>query len=390
MAKQLERAEIKIRPGSGRPGAASLTEGIANDLIAALEGKAAVVGMPVPSERKLMEIYGVSRVTTRKALSRLVADGWLERRHGIGYRVTPRETRARAAYTVGLVYRDLTATAHSSSVAVLEARLARDERSLMVTVSEGRGEGEDRCIVRLRKAGVRALIISPAVRGGPSRELSRWIRDGWPVVLEGHPGAWRLPASLAERCPQLDMDNRGGVRQLLDHLAGQGHRRYAFLTDGKCEHSERYAAFREWVEASGAIAEVSEMIEDYRAPDDMARLGEVFGDPARQPTAVVCSGDDTAWDVIEALGRLGLRCPDDVSVCGFGDETFYRAGGAFGLTTVGYSQADEADLAIAMLDAQMAGRAIEPTARRIPMQLIVRASSGVAPAQDKRRTRAIG
>jgi GntR family transcriptional regulator len=41
-------------------------------------------GQMVPSEWDLSELYGVSRLTVRKALEELVRQNWLERRHGVG------------------------------------------------------------------------------------------------------------------------------------------------------------------------------------------------------------------------------------------------------------------------------------------------------------------
>jgi len=49
------------------------------DLIEALE-----VGQAIPSERRLCELLGVSRLTVRAALDELVGEGYLTRRHGSG------------------------------------------------------------------------------------------------------------------------------------------------------------------------------------------------------------------------------------------------------------------------------------------------------------------
>lgn len=45
---------------------------------------------PLPSERNLCEMLGVSRVTARKALDLLMADGLIVRRHGAGTYITPK------------------------------------------------------------------------------------------------------------------------------------------------------------------------------------------------------------------------------------------------------------------------------------------------------------
>ncbi len=50
-----------------------------------------VPGQAIPSERELMATYGVSRATVRKAIDGLVADGLLQRTHGLGtFAVRPR------------------------------------------------------------------------------------------------------------------------------------------------------------------------------------------------------------------------------------------------------------------------------------------------------------
>ena len=58
-----------------------------------------VPGHAIPSERELMTTYGVSRATVRKAIDGLVADGLLQRTHGLGtFAVRPRlETRLHLA-----------------------------------------------------------------------------------------------------------------------------------------------------------------------------------------------------------------------------------------------------------------------------------------------------
>lgn len=58
-----------------------------------------VPGQAIPSERDLTATYGVSRATVRKAIDGLVADGLLQRTHGLGtFAVRPRlETRLHLA-----------------------------------------------------------------------------------------------------------------------------------------------------------------------------------------------------------------------------------------------------------------------------------------------------
>ena len=49
-----------------------------------LRGGVFPMGEPLPSEPALVEEFGVSRVTIRRALEQLVADGWISKRRGVG------------------------------------------------------------------------------------------------------------------------------------------------------------------------------------------------------------------------------------------------------------------------------------------------------------------
>lgn len=58
-----------------------------------IEGGALTPGQPLPGEREIAERHGVSRVTVRKAIAGLVADGLLVQRHGSGTYVGARIVR---------------------------------------------------------------------------------------------------------------------------------------------------------------------------------------------------------------------------------------------------------------------------------------------------------
>jgi GntR family transcriptional regulator len=54
-------------------------------------------GETMPSEWELVELYGVSRLTVRRALDELVRQNWLERKHGVGTFVRQPTTASIAA-----------------------------------------------------------------------------------------------------------------------------------------------------------------------------------------------------------------------------------------------------------------------------------------------------
>ena len=57
---------------------------VKSDLIKKIEENVYPVDESLPSELKLMEIYGVSRSTIRQAIECLIHEGYLVRKRGIG------------------------------------------------------------------------------------------------------------------------------------------------------------------------------------------------------------------------------------------------------------------------------------------------------------------
>lgn len=89
---------IEVMPGQGRrvvgdPVTASLNtawERVARPLQRALESGQFPLGVALPSESELMNEYGVSRNTVRRAYQQLVKDGLVVVRHGAGAFPAPR------------------------------------------------------------------------------------------------------------------------------------------------------------------------------------------------------------------------------------------------------------------------------------------------------------
>ena len=81
----------------------------------------AVPGSAIPSERELMTTYQVSRATVRKAIDGLVADGLLQRTHGLGtFAIRPRlESRLHlASFSQDMRRRGLTPSTRILSVSL--------------------------------------------------------------------------------------------------------------------------------------------------------------------------------------------------------------------------------------------------------------------------------
>jgi DNA-binding LacI/PurR family transcriptional regulator len=393
------RAARRTDGSHGAGGAAlaprqSQTASVAEALAAEIARGTVPTGDMLPPERELTARFHVARVTVRRALGQLVRDGLVRCSPGVGYVVTSLRPRRVDTRPVGLVYANLYrgGPGASRSVAALEARAALADRALLVGASGLAGAGEDACIRRFLAAGVGALVVVPAQHGEASHELEAWIGKGLPVVLEGHPGAWLLPARVSGRCDRVDVDNRGGIRAVMEHLLRLGHRDFAFVSVDPADYSERCAAFREFLAEHGLTARAEWVLtgleSEGRTLNDCGRAAfRTLAAGRRLPTAVVCSHDNIALGVIAAARAAGLACPADLSVTGFNNESAEGTSEITGLTTVDSSRTELADAVMRLLEAQASGVRRKPEVVRLQAQLVVGRTCAVPRTGPARRLR---
>jgi len=100
---------------------------------------------------------------------------------------------------------------------------------------------------------------------------------------------------------------------------------------------------------------------------------------ADRPTGIVTGSDAQAFGVLQALGDLRLRAPDDVSIVGF-DDVRVASWAAPALTTIRQPLAAMAATAFRMLRAGEAAAAADTHHIELATTLVVRDSTGPPPA----------
>jgi len=156
--------------------------------------------------------------------------------------------------------------------------------------------------------------------------------------------SWGTPVVALDYCSDsapidfVACDNRAAAHRVVEHLVALGHRRIAYLggsetytihpairpeeslAQNSSDKRERREGVCEALAAHGLTPGAEAVLTAY----ERTRLsaGEVeqtaerwFADKATAPTAVVASDESCAEALIAQLGRMGLRVPEDVSVC---------------------------------------------------------------------------
>lgn len=213
------------------------------------------MGDRVPSEAELAQLFGVSRITSKKALQILNRDGVVERIVGKGSFVAPQlpaletlpspETMPRSRRTgrscIGFVLPAFSPAFEIGLLEGVEARTAELGLNLVVRRSHGRQDVEEQVIDALTSSGLVDGLIVFAVNGDYyNRSLLRLVLERAPLVL-----ADRALNGIAA-CAVVT-DNRAAARELTGALLGMGHEHLAFVSapvNNTASLEDRLAGFR--------------------------------------------------------------------------------------------------------------------------------------------------
>jgi DNA-binding LacI/PurR family transcriptional regulator len=289
-------------------------------LIEKIRGGDYIPGERIPAERTLSETYHISRISTREALTELIAEGYLYRMPGKGTFVERADQVARklerGAYSVAFVIRKAWyAFAQAGYTRILEgverALRSRNYRLIFLIMEDEEPVGPDPGRVP-KAAEYDGLILV-----GPSSELqvSALQAARVPFILLDPP----VPVA-GVNC--ASMDYYEASQQAVRYLARLGHRDIGYIGT---ERSEKYRGHLDALRALGLPVDPRFVqflgvggagMPGYQhgreAIDEMLKRGAL-------PTAMHVSNDLVALGVIDVLRKEGRRVPEDLSIVGYDD-----------------------------------------------------------------------
>jgi LacI family transcriptional regulator len=178
--------------------------------------------------------------------------------------------------------------------------------------------------------------------------------------------------------------NYAGALAAVRHLTGLGHRRIGYIhgpvTPLSPAAAERRRGYGDCLKEQGIPLdrELIEKADSWQPPEGYRAARRLL---ERRPdiTAIFVCSDHLAYGALKALGEAGRRVPQDISVIGFDGDPL----GEFinpGLSTMSQDAARIGRTAGELLLKKLGGGEC-PDAVRIDAELIVRGSTGKAPAR---------
>ncbi len=368
-----------------------LYDRIYRELAEDIEAGKRAPGDRLPTEQELAALYGVSRITSKRALNMLAERGLAVRRRGLGSFVRREEPAApqqaangRASFTlrsqslrrVALIMEDL---GESYSLGLFY-EIDRQARALgmqvCVELSYGDQANERGAIHRLLAMKPDGLLIMPAHGRYYNTDLLRLVLDHFPVAVIDRP-LYGIPA------PCIYTDNRAAGDLLCTHLIEQGCRSIAYVTADMSEAvslEERYLGYEQAMLRAGLesarpviLPRIARFEHSSEASVLQRHEEEAFlTDWLRQnPGVEAIIGSEYG---IAHLARLAAeaecrRVPEDLCIACFDAKYGYL--GEYGYTHIKQDEAAIAASALEVLTGMMEGKNLRRQTRLIPARLMV-------------------
>jgi len=348
-------------------------------LLEVIRRRALVAGDLFPSENELAAEFGVTRLTARRAVDRLVQQGVLRRDRGRGTFLAAAPAAAPEPVGTLTLIVPMTSVVHLQTLRGAEAEARSHGFRLVAVHSDADPAAEAGQIEAALAAGTEGLLLWPAAGSASRAPLDRLRAAGVPCVL--------LDRVLdGVEADQVVVDDFGGAYQATAHLAQLGHRRIALFlyedTDVSSVRRRRDGYLRalgdHGIEADEALVfhhPIQPSASDLRLMTALA--GEAASRPAA-PTAAFCVNDHLAQALLIVLHRQGIAVPDRFSIAGFDGLDYLPSHQP--LTTVRRATVEMGREAVRLLVDRLRG-GIGGPARSVvlPVELVVGETAAPAP-----------
>ena len=274
--------------------------------------------------------------------------------------------------TIGLLTDELSAARFAIPV-LLGAENALGNEQMSVLLCDARGDA-------IRRRHYIRTLLARQVDGfiilGDAIDLRPSLTRDIPVPVVYAYGESDDPADLS-----VVADDAGGARLAAEHLVSLGRTRIAHITGdhGYRAARDRSAALAEVLDAAGLPLIGAPLFGQWSqrwGRHAAARLLAAHPDV----DAIFCGSDQIASGVTEALRDLGRAIPDDVAVVGYDNWEVFATECRPPLTTVDLNLEQLGATAVQHLFAALDGDRHSGVVRQ-PGRLVVRESTGVAPAR---------
>jgi LacI family transcriptional regulator len=287
---------------------------------------------------------------------------------------TAQGLRTRTTKMFGLVIPSLANPIFSRIILAIQERAYELGYDVLLSYTVNLPEREEAAIRRMLARRVDGMLISPVYRLANEVRIYQELQARkTPVVLLGH------HAPFCAQFVNVESDDVLAGYALTQHLLKLGHRRIAFLSGppGTPWSQERFEGYRRALRESSLDVDDKLIFHAGRTIEDGVNAATQMINEGSDATAIQAVNDLVAVGCAGVLLQQGLSIPGDISITGFGDtmvSEYFRVP----LTTANQPKHRLGVAAMDSLVQLLKGQ--QPATKRLPVELVVRASSGTPPA----------
>ncbi len=295
------------------------------------------VGDRIPTEKELMERFGVSKITVVNALSGLVHERIITRVPGKGTFVNdteieipttpPKSAVKHVVRTIGEMQTRLIGLIMPSIYDYFTIRLVQgiqqalneNDYRCVIYLSEGNIDKEKEAIKTCIKIGVAGLLIFPVDEELFNEEILSMKFAGFPFVLIDR----YLPGVETH---YIASDGRLGINMAVNYLWELGHREIAICSDSPIQTvtvQERIDGYMNAFKEKGSLINPAHIVTDFEIGSlDYAETHPLYRYiQNRMATAYITLNGSLGVKILQIARQAGLKVPEDISIISFDDPT---------------------------------------------------------------------
>ncbi|GAK49936.1 transcriptional repressor [Candidatus Moduliflexus flocculans] len=280
-------------------------------------------GQKIPSENELITQFNVSRNTVRQALSELVNEGFIYKKHGSGSFFSGKtQDETTQSFLIGVITSFISYYIYPPIIQGIDDVAHKKHYNIVLGSSRGDQEKELICLEQLLQKDIDGLLIEPA--GGfqdirESKVLALLKDITIPVMFIN----WVIDDPDVSF---VSINDREGGFTATEYLIAAGHQRIACIyPNDHVPGIQRHLGYRKALEQfhipydpqldkGGTIFRWNEAEYIGRLVKELLMLGD------KKPTAMFFFNDSAALQGgYQAIREFGLKIPQDISVVGFDD-----------------------------------------------------------------------
>lgn len=318
----------------------SLYHQIFDSIKESIESKQYEADQQLPTEQELTKRFGVSRITVKRALDELEAEGYIYRRQGSGSFVMPEAERGGAkdepfSQMIGFILPSFSSSGLSEYIQGASDEAASRGYHLSIHTTHENTAKEREFLLGLPKGGIKGIIYYPTNARSNMDMIYAMYMNNYPIL------------TIDKHCEGLPVgnvvaDNHGGGKMAADHLIKLGHSRIAFVSsvglDAAPSVKNRYFGYCQALMENDILNDPELVILDFLEECSLHGQQNYYELLINRlincgVTAVQAENDSVAINVMKAALAAGVAVPEQLSVVGF-DNSGISASFAIPLSTV--------------------------------------------------------